>query len=147
MQATDAYFTNQKKRNYIISDSTFSGAGKLGYHIITGVTSTFESLKMAVADLLNFNFFAMPMVGTELCGHFGPPQNLKQSKYQADLCNRWLQLAVFYPMVVNRKTDTQLGGLADLNLHNVKYALDFRYGLLSYIYTQFFNVHIYVSLA
>lgn len=60
---------------------------------------------MAVTDLLNFNFFGMPMVGTELCGHFGPPQTEDETQYQADLCNRWLQLAVFYPMAVNRKTE------------------------------------------
>lgn len=34
MVATDAYFTKQKKRNFVVSDSTFAGAGEYGYHII-----------------------------------------------------------------------------------------------------------------
>ncbi len=83
------------------------------------------------------------MVGTELCGNFGPPQHEEESTYQADLCNRWLQLAVFYPMVVNKKTENAV--LDKLDLPLVKYALDFRYSILSYIYTQFYMTHQQVS--
>ena len=69
MVATDAYFTKQKKRNFVVSDSTFAGAGEYGYHIVQNTDSkSFESLSKTVVDLLNFNLFGMPMVGTTLCG-------------------------------------------------------------------------------
>ena len=142
MRSTSRYFIQQSKRNFVISDSTFAGAGEYGYHIVTRVSSTFESLQMAVSDLLNFNLFGMPMVGTELCGEFGPTNNMKEARYQADLCNRWLQLAVFYPMVVNKRTAQAPSALEGLDMNSVKYALQFRYGLVRYIYTQFFQVHL-----
>lgn len=41
MQITDIYFSSLNLRNYVISDSTFAGAGEYGYHIVTGATSTF----------------------------------------------------------------------------------------------------------
>ena len=44
-------------------------------------------------------------------------------------------------MVVNRKTSDQMNAFDVLDLNSVKYAIDFRYGLMNYIYTQFFRVH------
>ena len=78
------------KRPFIISRSTFAGSGKYVQHFMNQNSSSWADMKTAIAGIMNFNMFGMPMIGPNVCGF---------SFYEGkdELCGRWFQLATFFP--------------------------------------------------
>ena len=71
----------EDKRALIMSRSTYSGSGAHMQHWLGENHRTWESMKLSIAGVMNFNMFGIPMVGPNTCGYYG--------KYDDELCGRW----------------------------------------------------------
>ncbi|XP_053606389.1 lysosomal alpha-glucosidase-like [Plodia interpunctella] len=126
------------KRAFVISRSTYTGAGAYCGHWSGDVASSWRDLRMSVPELLNFAIFGVPMMGADICGFRGDTT--------AELCKRWMQLGAFYPFSRNHNSDTSkpqdpasLG--ADTVRASVR-ALRLRYRLLPHYYTLFYRAYL-----
>ncbi len=137
IKATNEYFTRNKKRPFIISRSTFPGSGKYGSHWLGDNWSSWPSLRQSIVGIYNFQMFGIPFTGPDVCGFAG--------NSTIELCQRWYQLAAFYPFCRNHNqvgmvdqepyVDEALAATAGI-------ALQLRYSLIRYMYT----LHMMVSM-
>eukprot|EP00052_Salpingoeca_macrocollata_P028710 m.281612 g.281612 ORF g.281612 m.281612 type:complete len:898 (+) comp22892_c0_seq3:862-3555(+) len=123
------------KRSLVISRSTFANSGKYAGHWLGDNNSNWNDLKLSIAGILNFNMFAIPLVGADICGFGGSTT--------AELCARWMQLGAFYPFSRNHNTigappqdPTAFGPQVAAISRDV---LLTRYSLLPFLYTLFSN--------
>jgi len=72
-------------RTFVSSASTFAGSGKYAQHSINSLDNSWDALNYSIAGVMNFNMFGVPLVGADAC--FGT----------SELCQRWVQLATFFP--------------------------------------------------
>ena len=77
------------------------------------------------------------MIGADICGFIGDTT--------VELCRRWYQLGAFYSFVRNHNTDNAIDqdpvALGETVVRTARSALTYRYALLPYLYTLFYNVH------
>jgi alpha-glucosidase (family GH31 glycosyl hydrolase) len=92
-KATNQFFKTQKKRPFIISRSTFSGAGKFGSKWLGDNFSTYDMMKQSVNGIYLSGMVGIPFVGADICGFLGDTNPA--------LCARWYALGVFYPFSRN----------------------------------------------
>lgn len=133
-KALEGYY---KKRTFILSRSTFSGAGQHVSHWLGDNFSTWEFLKASIAGIIDFNLFGIPMVGADICGFNGNTTE--------ELCARWQALGAFYPFSRNHNTFDAYDQypytwqtVEDVTIKTLKA----RYQLTPYFYTLFYNAHI-----
>lgn len=80
--------------NFIITDSTFPGAGSQSIaHLIPNKLSDWSQLKKQLNSMLNFNMFGIPYVSPDLC-------NMEEVNFDAELCARSFQLSVVSPIAI-----------------------------------------------
>ena len=127
------------KRPFILSRATTSGQGMYSNHWTGDVDSSWQHMRSSIPSILDFNLFAIPLVGSDICGFF-----LNTTE---ELCARWSSLGAFYPFSRNHNVDyaipqdpASMGGNV---LTAAKKALNIRYELLPYIYTLFFDNHMH----
>ncbi|XP_043284600.1 lysosomal alpha-glucosidase-like isoform X2 [Venturia canescens] len=124
-------------RPFVISRSTWVGHGFYAGHWSGDIYSSWHDMKMSVAQLLNFGFFQIPMMGADICGFDG---NTTEA-----LCNRWSQLGAFYPFSRNHNSDDTIEqdpvAMGQLVVESTRKALTVRYRLLPHLYTLFFRAH------
>jgi alpha-glucosidase (family GH31 glycosyl hydrolase) len=123
-----------KKRVFVLSRSTFAGSGRYTFHWTGDNQATWDNIYYSVSQVLNFNLFAIPMVGADICGFI--------SNTNEELCTRWMQLGAYYPFMRNHndiasKDQDPAVWSADAQ-NRMREALRVRYSLLPYIYTQMF---------
>ncbi|ESO11524.1 hypothetical protein HELRODRAFT_96716 [Helobdella robusta] len=123
-----------KKRSLSVSRSTFPSHGKYGQHWTGDVRATWTDLYYSIPGLLNFQMFGIPFVGADVCGFSGNSNE--------ELCIRWTQLGAFYPFMRNHNDgdsiDQDPGAWGTSAQKIMKEAIELRYSLLPFMYTQFY---------
>jgi len=76
------------KRGFVLSRSQFTGAGNYAAHWLGDNYSEWPEMGYSIIGLLNYNLFAMPYAGSDICGFF--------NNTSLELCQRWQQLGAFY---------------------------------------------------
>lgn len=134
-----ALFNTRLKRPFIISRSTFSSHGRFAGHWTGDVWSSWEHLAFSVSDVLLFNLLGVPLVGADICGF--------QGNTSEELCVRWTQLGAFYPFMRNHNSKDSLPQepyrFSEQAQQAMRKAFALRYALLPYLYTLFYQAHVY----
>lgn len=131
---THKYLRFINKRPFILSRSSFVGMGKYSNHWLGDNFSTWESMRNSISGIFNFQMFGFNLVGADICGFL---QDTTDS-----LCARWSTLGAFYPFARNHnskgQTPQEPWSLGQLTLNSTKKALQMRYSILRYLYSQFY---------
>ncbi|ORY27649.1 alpha-glucosidase precursor [Naematelia encephala] len=132
--ATNEMFLKVKPglRPFLVGRSTFAGVGKKSAHWLGDNYSTWAYMKRSIQGVLQFNLFAVPMVGPDTCGF---NQNTNE-----ELCNRWMQLSAFFPFYRNHNTKGAISQEPyrwDSVIEASITAINARYTLLPYWLTLF----------
>lgn len=134
-KALEAARPNQ--RPLIISRSSTPGQGHFGGHWSGDVLSNWDYLRWSIPSLIEHSMYGYSLMGSDICGFVGDTNE--------ELCARWSTLGAFYSFVRNHNDDVSkdqdpvaLGQVVvDANIN----ALNKRYQLLPYLYTQIHRAH------
>ena len=128
--------TMPDRRPFIIGRSTFAGSGRFAGHWGGDNYSRWQSMIFSIPQALSFSLFGMPMFGVDACGFGGDTTE--------ELCNRWMQLAAFFPFYRNHAAINSIsqepyrwGSV----LEATKVAMTVRFSLLPYMYTLMHYAH------
>jgi len=129
----------RRKRAFVVSRSTSPGQGHYGAHWTGDVRSTWEDMKYSIPNIINMNMYGIPMVGADICGF--------DWNTTPELCSRWMQLGAFYPFSRNHNTDDAIDqdpvSLGPMVTESARIALNARYKLLPFFYTQMAKAHLH----
>ncbi|KAI9754374.1 MAG: hypothetical protein M1815_005675 [Lichina confinis] len=124
------------KRPFIISRSTFPGSGVFAGHWGGDNHSRWSYMYLSIAHALAYQLFGIPFFGVDVCGF--------QGNSDEQLCNRWMQLAAFFPFYRNhniRAAFPQEPYVWASVIDASKKAMAIRYALLPYMYTLMHHAH------
>ncbi|WAR24896.1 MGA-like protein [Mya arenaria] len=125
------------KRGFVMSRSTYPSAGRYTTHWLGDNDSFWRNLHDSIIGIIEFNWFGMPFVGADMCGFF--------AEATEELCQRWMQLGSFYTLSRNHNglnmKDQDPGIFGPHVSHVSKSALEIKYSLLPFLYTQFYRVN------
>ncbi|KAG7165583.1 Lysosomal alpha-glucosidase-like 2 [Homarus americanus] len=124
------------KRPFVLTRSTFPGAGKQAAHWLGDNSADWWHMKRSIIGILEFNMFGIPLVGADICGFYGTAN--------VDLCSRWMQLGAFYPLSRshNNINSPDQDPTAWPEVAEVAHKwLNFRMLILPYIYSLFREAH------
>jgi len=136
-KSTNDYFSQRNLRGLILSQNTFSGSGKFAGHIIfsnqnlKNVDKSYEKwekLRLSVTQIFLMQMFGISLSGPQIC-----------ESDDIELCQRWYQLAIFFPIFINTNDIFQSNELRE----TAKICLLFRYSLIRFFYSLQFKVSLY----
>jgi alpha-glucosidase (family GH31 glycosyl hydrolase) len=84
------------KRSFIVSRSTFPGTGSYVGHWTGDNTADWRHLRMTVYQVIEFNLFGIPYVGSDICGFW--------SDTTEEMCLRWHQMGAFHSFSRNHNS-------------------------------------------
>ncbi|VDK42530.1 unnamed protein product [Anisakis simplex] len=121
-------------RGSMICRSTYSSSGRYTGHWLGDNSANWEDLQTSVIGAMEFNWFGMPFVGSDVCGFIGNTTE--------ELCLRWQQMGAFHPFTRNHnikgakpQDPAQWPSVAKA----ARQALLFKYHYLPYLYTLFYR--------
>lgn len=125
---------NSRRRPFVLSRSFFAGSQRRGVAIWTGDnTADWGHLKVSVPMVMTLGLGGIPFTGADIGGFFRDPS--------PELMTRWYQLGAFYPfMRAHGHIDTKRREpwiFGEPYLSHIRDALQLRYSILPYFYTQF----------
>lgn len=133
-QALLKYKPNE--RPFLLSRSMFPGSGSKMGHWTGDNHSTWEKLKISIAEVFNQQLFGIAYAGADVCGFNGDTTE--------QLCARWSALGAFYPFARNHNNDASISQepfLWKSVTEASKKALAIRYSMLPYFYTLYEEAH------
>ncbi|KAK8785926.1 hypothetical protein V5799_007710 [Amblyomma americanum] len=126
-----------RRRSLVMSRSTFVGSGRLVGHWLGDNASRWPDMAHSVVAMLEFGLFGIPLVGADICGFY--------DDVHEELCLRWMQLGVFYPLVRNynaiESSAQDPSAFSEEFQAVARNALKLRYELLPFLYTLFHHAH------
>lgn len=127
----------RKKRPFLLSRSTFVGAGAYGAHWTGDNKARYEDIAYSIVSVMNSGMAGIPMVGADICGFYDMASD--------ELCSRWIQTGAFHPF--SRAHSNRDNGNKELYLFPkttvaARKALGMKYQLLPYYYTLNYEAHI-----
>jgi alpha-glucosidase (family GH31 glycosyl hydrolase) len=141
-RATYKWWDQNDRRQFVLSRSTFAGAGKWTSHWLGDNWSTWQFMQLSIAGIMDFNMFGIPLVGADVCGFHSP--------FEHEMCGRWMQLSTFYPFARNHYNLTDRGEPlphqepylleAPWN-ETAKQAIIQRYSYLRMMYTRLYEIN------
>ena len=130
----------QKKRPFILSRSSSLSQGNYGFHWLGDNYSQYKDMKNGLNGIFQFQIYGIPLVGDDICGFNNDSWD--------SLCARWMTLGAFFPFARNHNSKGFIPqepfafGLNSKTLPSSKLALNMRYSLLRYYYTEIFKISI-----
>jgi len=125
------------KRPFVITRSCYAGIQKYS-SVWTGDNSaTWEQLWLASQQCLSLSISGVSFVGSDIGGFIGEPDG--------ELYTRWMQMAVFHPFCRTHSASNETGfnqepwSFGQFYEKICKKFIQFRYRLLPYIYTTFWQ--------
>ena len=128
----------QNKRPFILSRSTALGHGRYGFHWLGDNKSTYKDMQNGVNGIFQFQIYGIPLTGDDICGF--------ENESWDSICARWMTMGAFFPFARNHNTfgrkpqEPYAFGLNSNTFKSSKLALNMRYSLLRYYYTELFKV-------
>eukprot|EP00708_Paratrimastix_pyriformis_P002084 GAFH01000823.1.p1 GENE.GAFH01000823.1~~GAFH01000823.1.p1 ORF type:complete len:881 (-),score=284.11 GAFH01000823.1:103-2718(-) len=126
-----------ERRPFVLCRSTYPSSGRYGAHWTGDNKSTYEDMADSIPSIINMNFYGVDLVGADICGFNGETTE--------ELCTRWMQLGSLYPFSRNHNSigshAQEPYAFGETLLNSSRTALQTRYQLLPYLYTQFWRAH------
>ncbi|KAL4237199.1 hypothetical protein ACF0H5_005579 [Mactra antiquata] len=126
------------KRGLVVSRSTYPSSGHYTMSWLGDNDSFWRNLHDSIIGIIEYNLFGIPMIGADICGFF--------AHTTPELCQRWMQLGAFYTFSRNHNglnmKDQDPGVFNEDIQSSSRRAMEIRYSLLPFLYTQFYRVHL-----
>lgn len=143
--------SSSDKRVFILTRSGFAGQQRYGANVWSGdVGSSWDMLRKQIPAGLNFTLTGNPNFNTDIGGFFSSAYNrhgvsAPQNPLFQELYIRWMQYAVFNPMMRSHGTDIKreiynFGKKGEQIYDAIESAIHLRYSLLPYIYSTSWEV-------
>ena len=130
----------QEKRPFILSRSSSISHGNYAFHWLGDNYAQYKDMRNGLNGIFQFQIYGIPFVGDDICGFNNDSWD--------SLCARWMSLGAFFPFARNHNCKgfiPQEPFAFEPNsktLSSSKIALDMRYSLLRYFFTEIFKISI-----
>jgi alpha-D-xyloside xylohydrolase len=135
--------TSTGKRACILTRSAFPGQQRYGTINWSGdVGSTWDAFRRQIVGGLNYNITGMPYWTTDIGGFFRPGNSQYTDEKYHELLIRWYQMGAFNPIfrIHGFQSETEPWKYGPRVEENMRTILELRYRLLSYIYSESYQV-------
>ncbi|KAK6746809.1 hypothetical protein RB195_000206 [Necator americanus] len=135
---SQALSATTSRRGAVISRSTFPSSGHYGGTWLGDNTATWNDLQTSIVGVMEFNWFGLPYVGSDICGFNGNTTE--------ELCLRWHQMGAFHSFCRDHNTHDgipQDPAVWPSVANAARIALSFRYRYLPYLYSLHYSAALY----